>query len=246
MIVVGRYKSDHWGKERKLSTGSNTRVLPTFESWTALTPGRRVTIVGFAITAFMALLVGLALACVPWDGEVKATTYNAPGGANGSGSAADSTIVDGALSPSMTWCPNQPYSAADAPALAGQAPSQGSIGVDVLGASDCAGTLPSGTYDLHFTDKVFVNHDLSTSNGDGDPTTGDPTYSDNEWVLDCMFSGRESNIGGLTVGSDGKSEQQGVLNLTFSQNAPHEAAAICITHQDQNIGNMVPIDQPLL
>lgn len=192
---------------------------------------RRFAVVALALGVLT--LAGNSAFALPWTGEVRVSTYDGPGG---SGSPVGSTTVHGSGTGTMEWCSNQPYEAAQAPAIWG-----GSIKIEVLGASACnTAKLPAGTYDVTLIDKAFVNSDLSTS------SSGNPTYSHSEAVLDChpMLIARGGTAwwpGALTVNSTGQGGA--TINFFFNWNALHEAGAVCITHQDTWNGNMIPLWQ---
>lgn len=186
--------------------------------WHALnTRQGRVTVVTFVAGVFLVALTGVALACVPWKGQM---TVDTPG---------QDVTVHGDDTSSMVWCPGESY----APATANQGDS---IGISVNETAKC-GTdenyLANGEYDVTLSNPGgFVD-----SNGDGE-------YTSDEWVRDCMYPlGMYSHhLGTLTVNSGSGSGTYSIpSDGTVVDSLQGEATGVCVTDQSQSQGNMAPL-----
>lgn len=141
-----------------MNTACDTRNLAARGSWMALTPGRRATLVGFAMMGFMVLLTGVALACVPWKGEVTV----GPDSSTGS-----STTVHG-NGTMHGWCAN------DEPVQPARIPVNGRISISANGKSNCDDKLGDNVYDVTFAQAGFIG--WPTVNG----------FTDTHYTLNCM------------------------------------------------------------
>lgn len=195
------------------------RVMPEPSgAWQTLNTRQvRTTVVTFAAGVFLVALAGIALACVPWKGQM---TVDTPG---------QDVTVHGDDTSSMVWCPGESY----APATANQGDS---IGISVDKTTKCGtnkNQLANGDYDVTLSNPGgFVD-----DNGDGE-------YTSDEWYRDCMYPvGLYSHHLGTMKVKNGQGS--GTYSIpsdgTVVDSLQGEATGVCVTDQSQNQGNMAPL-----
>lgn len=197
--------------------------------WHALnTRHGRATLVTFAVGVFLVALAGIALACVPWKGQMKIAT---PG---------QGVTVHGDDTRSMAWCSGESY----APAEAHQGDE---ITVTVAETTECGGNNNKlAAYD---------EYDVTLSNPGGfvdDDLDGEYSSDDGQaWTRDCMYPiGTWSHhLGTLEVDGDGDGTDTYEIpdDGTVVDSLDFEATGVCVTSQDnqpegpENQGNMAPL-----
>lgn len=190
----------------------------------------RLATIGLGTAVFIVVLAGLALACVPWKGEMTVTGQ----------SSGNSLTVHGANDGGMNWCPGDSY-----PALAIQ--QNESIKVEVAETTKCNegdgdNELGDGDYIVSLTEGGFVDDD------------GDGEYRN--FRSDCMpINAEEGEFGQPTYQFDdtftvtnGSSDgtptyDMSEYHMVSSKDTPQEAAGICVTKTGggERQGNMMPI-----
>lgn len=213
-------------KEPETSLGSMAEHgVAESETSRTLSLSRRMTLAVAGAGAGLVLAGGVAAACIPWAGQVTVTP-----------DAGNSTTVHGdpgdydvdTQEDNLDWCDDtEPY----APAEVG--PEEDfTITVEPFdGSANCPDNqLKDGTYDVTWDD-----HEFTDENGDG-------LYSDDEMVWGCHHN--DPGTWDHYLGSFGVAGGGGEATFTAPDytSAEGEAAGLCLTRDQDDVGNTVPIE----
>lgn len=197
---------------------------------------RRGTLVLMVSAAVFVVLSGLAFACKTWKGEVSILTPDGQADVTVHGDMGDNNPEN--QDTNLQWCPDDGTDTTQPHAPARLDPGQ-DFTVDANGASTCNegednAELKAGTYDVTWDD-----HDFTDTNDDG-------KYSDDERVWGCMHTSLgtwDEHLGTMVIDLDGNGSA--TFQAPDYESKSGEAAAVCITHDDDDQGNMMPIEPTL-
>lgn len=210
------------------------------EGWIVHSPpkvvtSRHTTLVLTVSAALFVVLTGLAFACKTWKGEVSILTPDGQADVTVHGDMGDNDPTN--EDTNFQWCPDDGTSTTQPHAPARLDPGD-EFEVAVDGASVCNegednAELKDGTYDVTWDD-----HDFTDSNGDG-------KYSDDEVEWGCLHTDLgtwDEYLGTMEISGGAHVSDTNVFETPVYTSAENEAAAVCITHDDDTQGNMMPIE----